>query len=373
MQSEKRLAVWGDGKIWFEAPERWHEGQASRMVHMKDLGYSCTPNHRIPYYTPGKEKLQTTQAVCLPKCARVPSVGLYEAGRETPSKAMITYLTALQADGCLDAKGRLSFEFSKQAKIDRFAWALDTLKLSYTRSVVRRGATTFYVHKDNIPYSDRKFYGEWLLNWCGEALDYWLEELSHWDGWKDKHGVVWYSSNVEANCAWVMAIAHLRGKKCRYLSEDNRGNKTCYRVAITPNKGKRINPNKREMVILDSPIKVVCPTVSTGYFLVRGKGGIVSVTGNSTVANVTNEGLKNIDKHLSGPDWGVELLLQVHDSLVMQAPLDKCPDVFDKVKEAMTIKVPYKDPLYIPVGVDVSHKSWGDVTSVKKWREAYGV
>ncbi len=77
----------------------------------------------------------------------------------------------------------------------------------------------------------------------------------------------------------------------------------------------------------------------------------------STVALVTNKGLLNIENNL--PE--VELLLQIHDSLLMQAPTHLCPEIYPKIRDEMLIPIPYEDPLTIPVNLAVSEKSWGDI------------
>jgi len=82
----------------------------------------------------------------------------------------------------------------------------------------------------------------------------------------------------------------------------------------------------------------------------------------STVALVTNQGLINIDSNL--PE--VQLLLQVHDSLVMQAPMETYPEILDKIIEQMEVPVPYDDPLTIPVTTAVSEISWGDIKPHRK-------
>lgn len=91
----------------------------------------------------------------------------------------------------------------------------------------------------------------------------------------------------------------------------------------------------------------------------------------SVVAIVTNHGLVNIDENLSGP-WDVQPLLQVHDSVVLQAPTQHCPEVFDKILEQMQIEVPYEDPLYIPNSLEASNKSWGDVIPMDEWIKENG-
>lgn len=77
-------------------------------------------------------------------------------------------------------------------------------------------------------------------------------------------------------------------------------------------------------------------------------------TPQSTVAIVINHGLVNIDNNLRE----VELLLQVHDSLVMQhKPI---PSLTEHIHKELLVPIPYPDPLTIPVDYKSSTVSWGD-------------
>lgn len=78
----------------------------------------------------------------------------------------------------------------------------------------------------------------------------------------------------------------------------------------------------------------------------------------STVANIINKGLNNLDAH---PD--IQPLIQVHDSVVGQFKHTFYPRR-KEIREAMTITVPYDDPLQIGVDLTCSHKSWGDCKEV---------
>lgn len=72
----------------------------------------------------------------------------------------------------------------------------------------------------------------------------------------------------------------------------------------------------------------------------------------STVALVIDHGLVNINEQLAD----VHPLLQVHDSLVFQfQTVDQLP----AIQQAMTIPIPYEDPLIIPVSLKVSRERWG--------------
>lgn len=80
----------------------------------------------------------------------------------------------------------------------------------------------------------------------------------------------------------------------------------------------------------------------------------------STVAVVTNKGIVNL--HEKVPE--VQILLQVHDSLVWQVRTSMFHYVKPRVKKALEVIVPYEDPLIIPVGLKASEKSWGECGEV---------
>lgn len=76
----------------------------------------------------------------------------------------------------------------------------------------------------------------------------------------------------------------------------------------------------------------------------------------STVAIVIDIAYVRISETL--PD--VDILLQVHDSLVGQCPIPLWPTLKPKIRECLSVTVPYPDPLIIPTGLKTSTKSWGD-------------
>ncbi len=60
-----------------------------------------------------------------------------------------------------------------------------------------------------------------------------------------------------------------------------------------------------------------------------------------------------------------QLLLQVHDSLVLQVPTNLTPTIYADVKKNMEILIPYPDPLTIPVSIAASTQSWGHCEEVE--------
>ena len=82
----------------------------------------------------------------------------------------------------------------------------------------------------------------------------------------------------------------------------------------------------------------------------------------STVAHITFKGARRLRESC---DW-VQILMQVHDSLIFQYPRS-CHDAehLAEIKRALTLPVPYDDPLTIPWGLKVSDVSWGDAEDYK--------
>lgn len=86
----------------------------------------------------------------------------------------------------------------------------------------------------------------------------------------------------------------------------------------------------------------------------------------STVACVANRALV----YSAGlKELKFEMLLQVHDSLVFQYPTQNEALILPKLRELITMQIPYPDPLTIPWGLKTSNKSWGDAEE-RAWPQA---
>lgn len=82
----------------------------------------------------------------------------------------------------------------------------------------------------------------------------------------------------------------------------------------------------------------------------------------STVAIVARKGALKLVRELPF----IEILMQVHDSLVFQVPIHRADD-HQAIRKALSIEIPYpNDPLVIPWGLAKSETSWGDVKDVKE-------
>lgn len=98
----------------------------------------------------------------------------------------------------------------------------------------------------------------------------------------------------------------------------------------------------------------------------------------STVAIVINRAMLQLDCNadlLHRPRCGtclacqqpgtIQLMLQVHDSVLLQVRSDLCPALFPEIISCCAVTVPYDDPLIIPVELKWSASDWG---SMEKWQ-----
>lgn len=76
----------------------------------------------------------------------------------------------------------------------------------------------------------------------------------------------------------------------------------------------------------------------------------------SVVGRVINTAWQRI--HAQAPF--IQVLIQVHDSLVGQFPTHTTATSLQALKQLAQVTVPYADPLVIPVGIKTSEVSWGD-------------
>lgn len=67
----------------------------------------------------------------------------------------------------------------------------------------------------------------------------------------------------------------------------------------------------------------------------------------------------NIDRLLTGKNWSARLIMQVHDELVVEAPVEEKEDVMALVKkemeEVMKLKVPLKVEIAAGANWDEAH------------------
>lgn len=82
----------------------------------------------------------------------------------------------------------------------------------------------------------------------------------------------------------------------------------------------------------------------------------------STVAEVCFRGALQLEERCPY----VEILLNVHDSIIFQIPTGRvCESTLYEMRSALAVPIPYDDPLTIQWGFSMSEVSWGDCQEVK--------
>lgn len=98
---------------------------------------------------------------------------------------------------------------------------------------------------------------------------------------------------------------------------------------------------------------------------IEGKlGEALAFKPQSVVGEVINRAWVQLGERL--PE--VQVLLQVHDSLVFQVRVDDFLRLRPLIREAMRVVVPYPKPFEIGVGLSISPCSWGDAKKKWEWK-----
>lgn len=351
----EEIAVWQEaGGIHFERPKKWNRFRVStRMALFQANGFEqyLTTNHRMPYTAGAGLRVATPDT--LPASARLPRNGFYANGdRHNPD--WVRWLVAIQADAHIrrDTK-RVIFHFKRQRKIQRIKKLMRRLGITWDQSpVCKDGSTYLYTHA-RLPkeFAKAKTWGSWLLDFDAESLDAFIDELPRWDGSSQiekLHSRTVYLSKNRNNVEWAHTILHLRG-----------------RSGVIHRTGKiwGVSINRRQYVRAPKPRHlwhsgyVYCPTVSTGFFLMR-RNGHISVTGNS------NYGETGIMLSITLLELGYVVSPTICDEM-LKAKFDLRPAILDVFQRGIRRLIVTEKRLQNPFGHQL------DFTVVKKDARAF--
>ena len=251
-----------------------------------------TQDHTFPYTTDRVDNLKATQAINIPKSARLPYNGKFIGGYVERPLEYMQLIAALQADGtiahiALDDTPTYKFNFVKQRKIDRLRDILLKLNIPYKESQrvdssarVNNKRTSFTFNGFLEPYMKKLDW--WILDYTEECINTWLDELKYWDGHvRTSNGVRTSVSTTDAHSAIVIqTITHLCGKSSKVIKKErDSSRKTIYEVSINNRLFHNMSSGTRRLVE-HTGTKVYCPKTSSGFFMVRYNGNIM-VTGNT--------------------------------------------------------------------------------------------
>jgi DNA polymerase I-like protein with 3'-5' exonuclease and polymerase domains len=287
LTTQHLIAQWDNNKLTFTNPSNISMYEFSGdliSLESNHIRQDITEDHRLPIVNDRTNSLEVILARDYKPRTHwhMPISGQLDNKQEselklTPMEARL--LVAIQADGSIDSYKNLILRVDKENKVSRAEWILSALALRFTRT--NRG---FFIHNSNqlavkiaTLLGDKKLFSSYLLVNDLETLDAFLWETTRWDGYSPKGQ---YFTTVDNNAYWVQTIAHITGGRATVKKRPPTGfgKKPLYWVNIS-------RQNNTSLVSIKKSIRshngfVYCPTVSSGFFLIRHEGKI-SITGNS--------------------------------------------------------------------------------------------
>lgn len=276
----------------FEAPIKWNQFDVDQeLIYFSgpDINQYVTSNHRMLYYANDEYQLNNAEYLYHYKGARIPTCGNFIGGDINLLDDEIRLIAAIQADGSIQGEHTVIFHFAKARKVKRLEQLLNNLKIKFKKESYYEKT---YDHPDRvkyiirnikhlIDYLDNKKFNYNLLKLTERNLRVLLDELENWDGSvgltkTNQETKITYLSEELQNIDFVKTLNHILGFRSNYNQEKN----GCYRCSIKSNRtlAKLSEKNKPKKINYNG--KVYCPTVSTGFFLIR-RNGKISITGNS--------------------------------------------------------------------------------------------
>ena len=269
------IAIWNNGIISFESATKWNEGNSANLIAIENRSVSLlgTANHTMPILgsRSGKIEKRTLSQIQGKPNFTAPNTGVYNGGEIYVKNAAI--IAAFQADGTRDSQGKVHWTFMKDRKI----WAIEAMLLEagYEYSVYRlaTGATRFYLKANQGQENWPKSCGKEILTWDAISLKDFCNSHLTWDAHTENNTTIIDAKDRE-HLEWL-AIAYTM---CGKMTAINRSKDIYWRLTVKSNKTHQYRSATIKNVNVEH--RVFCPTVSSGFFLVRREGKIF-ISGNS--------------------------------------------------------------------------------------------
>lgn len=277
------IAVWKDGKVWWEVPLGYviweHDGDIVQLEG-RNVSQHITKEHRIPLFNNGK--LYDRVAGDFPlSYGTLPVSGLCQEGEATITEPEARLLACYWADGIRRKDNTSYIGLKKPRKQARLRTLLRDAGIEWEERVYKEGYIYFCWRKKS-----RKDLGWDILSWPLALRQAFLDELPHWDGHiNPKTGVRRIFQVNKGQLEIIQTVAHISGfaaaifKHCKSAP----GEQQCWGLSLSKRQRTAFSGVTAERVHYTG--KVYCPRTTAGYVLVRNNEKI-SVTGN------TNFGLR---------------------------------------------------------------------------------
>lgn len=269
------IMCWDKGILTFEDIQKWNEGKSSRMigVESRTLSILGTVNHMMPVYAGENKQLAKKSLLAIKGKSNyvAPITGKYKTGKRTEPNAAL--LAAFQADGTKDKANRIHFTFQKERKIKLFRSLIVASGIKYSEYLLGTGTTRFYVHA-NQGLTWKKTCGPEILDWDFNTLTSFCNSHRQWDGHIERTGSTRIVALNKEHLEWL-AVANTLIGKVTSISK----HKQNYWI-LTIKERTTTQYRSAKISTLDGNFDVYCPTVSTGFFLVR-RNDKIYISGNS--------------------------------------------------------------------------------------------
>lgn len=280
------IAAWDASTraLRFETPSAMHVHEVDGPLfdlHGHSVSAVCTSNHAWPMATgsTGRRFHRVETEAMVGRQGRLPVTGTLT---DTPASAytdtQVQLMAAVQADGHITPSGAVTFNLKKPRKIERLRQLLAHIP---HRERQYGAVTRFYIGAveaaDTLAMltAETDFDLPILLALPLTQRLLLLDEVLAWDGCKTGPSVRTYFTSRKVNAEAVQTVAHVSGRQALLRAH------TSGMTTVSFNKRQDARVEALKVAQRDFTGKVYCPTVSTGYFLMRYRDR-VCVTGNSS-------------------------------------------------------------------------------------------
>ena len=291
---------WPNGRLTFDTSAGKVEKSVDEDIVWFDAPFvqgGFTQDHRMVHYVSGRAVDKTAGWIAGHSgLDNIPVAGMFQ-GTDAPllTPDQVRLMVALAADGSeLTETGRRllgggrepvkrggwQWGFHKQRKADRLRALLTACGIPFNETSSGK-RTSFVVRGSKAPTWLHKGFGPWCLMLSADGMDALLDEIVHWDGFRNsRSGATIFCTSKRPEADWVQTVAHLRGMACtvrQYVRKTAFGHTaqyyTYFRQSVTSSVG---NGQARKQAYSG---RVYCPQVASSYVLARFGTGVF-VTGN---------------------------------------------------------------------------------------------
>lgn len=264
----QEILIWNEHKSYFAPVVQWTDFSYTGQVHSfegNSMSSRMTADHRIPYKKDQAGRWYERQAKDGPG-KLMPLGANYVGGTEVVPARLIA---AFMADGHQKSTNRMEFHFKKERKISRLMTLCEQYGFKYED----------HCPKITVHGALPKTPGPFQLNWTKECIEDFLDELKYWDGHIGPTSVSLFSVHKE-HLEWLKTLGRICGIGGNIQLPRKSGfGSTVY--SLQQNNRQYANgPSLAWTQKAEENIRMLCPTVETGFFYVR-RNNRIFVTGNS--------------------------------------------------------------------------------------------